>query len=191
MASCRKALMADAENWEKSVFSSSIRQLEAEYWKKDNREAVRQVFAELFGQWGKLFCEEAASLGICYLHSSILMRTGELRLTMYGREFYMDRNRLEKAWYPPLFFQQYEQDMAQIMDRLRKVHPRIYPYEEDAVRFQYAGYYYAALEVLCRDMLGGIQESREYRELNRSEDFYFFFGRWRGEARKLEWTEDI
>ena len=47
------------------------------------------------------------------------------------------------------------------MDRIRKEFPRIYPYEEDAVRFFYAEYYYAALETLCRDMLGEIRESRE------------------------------
>lgn len=191
MAVYREGLMADAVILEKTVFSDSIRKLEAEYRKAGNREAVRQVFAELFGEWGRRFREEAASLGICYLHGSILMRTGELRLTLYGKEFYLDSSRLEKAWYPPAFFRQYEQDMAQIMDSLRKVHPRIYPYEEDAVRFQYAEYYYAATEVLCRDMLSEIQESGEYRKLKRSEDFYFFFGRWRGEARKLKWTEDI
>ncbi len=54
----------------------------------------------------------------------------------------------------PVFFQQYEQDISAVMDRLRKEYPRIYPYEEDAVRFWYAEYYYAALETLCRDMMG-------------------------------------
>ena len=68
----------------------------------------------------------------------------------------------------------------------RHIYRAIFP-----VRFQYAEYYYAATEVLCRDMLSEIQESGEYRKLKRSEDFYFFFGRWRGEARKLKWTEDI
>lgn len=191
MAAYREALMADADRLGKAVFAPAVRRIEAEYRREENREAVRQAFAGLFGEWGRRFGEEAASLGICYLHGGILMRTGELRLTLYGRESYMDKNRLEKAWRPPVFFQQYEEDMSQIMDGLRKAHPRICPYEEDAVRFQYAEYYYAALEVLCRDMLSEIQDSGEYRELNRSEDFYFFFGRWRGEARKLAWTESI
>ncbi len=103
----------------------------------------------------------------------------------------MDENQLEKIWQPPCFFQQYEQDISAVMDRLRKEYPRIYPYEEDAVRFWYAEYYYAALETLCRDMLGEIRESREYCMLNKTEDFFIFFGRWRGEAEKLACIEDI
>ncbi|MDE7207404.1 MAG: hypothetical protein K2N90_09680 [Lachnospiraceae bacterium] len=39
------------------------------------------------------------------------------------------------------------------MDKLKKEFPRIYPYEEDAVRFWYVQYYYAALKILCEDML--------------------------------------
>lgn len=186
----REALMADAGKWGEAVFASSVRMLEAEYRKAERRDAVRQAFAELFVQWGAQTGAEAASLGVCYLHSSILMRTGEIRLALYGKEFYMDENRLEKAWQPPCFFQQYEQDMSEIMERLRKGHPRIYPYEEDAVRFMYAEYYYAALEVLCRDMQEEIKESGEYQMLNKTEDFFIFFGRWRGEAGRLACTEN-
>ncbi|MDE7478923.1 MAG: hypothetical protein K2M91_13435 [Lachnospiraceae bacterium] len=72
----REALMADAEKWGKTIFASSIRILEDEYQKAERRQAVRQAFAELFGQWGEQTGEAAASLGVCYLHSSILMRTG-------------------------------------------------------------------------------------------------------------------
>lgn len=50
MAVYREGLMADAVILEKTVFSDSIRKLEAEYRKAGNREAVRQVFAELFGE---------------------------------------------------------------------------------------------------------------------------------------------
>ncbi|MDE7478924.1 MAG: hypothetical protein K2M91_13440 [Lachnospiraceae bacterium] len=102
----------------------------------------------------------------------------------------MDKNQLEKAWQPPCFFQQYEQDMAGIMNKLRTKHPRIYPYEEDAVRFRYAEYYYAALETLCRDMIDEIRESESYQMLNKAENFVIFFGRWRGEAEKLTCMEN-
>lgn len=180
----REALMSDAEKIGNTVFFSSIRILEDEYRKEGRRKEVRQVFEELFREWDRKFQKEAASLGICYLHSSILMRTGEIRLTMYGREFYMDENQLQKEWQLPCFFRQYEEDMAEIMDKLRKNYPRIYPYEENAVRFLYAGYYYAAVKALCRDMLEEIRDSGEYRMLDKTEDFFFFFGRWRGEAEK-------
>ena len=186
----RNGFMAAAEKLGETIFSSSIRILETEYQKEEKRQTVRQVFAELMEAWGKQTQEEAAALGICYLHSSILMRSAEIRLTLYGRALYMDEKRLEKAWTLPRFFGQYEQDMTEIMDKLRKEFPRIYPYEEDAVRFWYAQYYYAALKVLCKDMLEEIRKGREYRMLNKTEDFYFFFGRWRGEAEKLACMEN-
>ncbi len=71
------------------------------------------------------------------------------------------------------------------MDKLRNDYPRIYRYEEDAVRYQYAEYYYAAIEALCRDIMEEIQDSEEYKRMKKTEDFFFFFGRWRGEAAKL------
>ena len=98
----REALMADAQKLEETLFSSSIRFLETEYQKNELRANVLQTFTELFCQWGEQTDKEAASLGICYLHSSILMRTGEIRLTLFGEEFYLDKNQFEKAWYPPL-----------------------------------------------------------------------------------------
>ena len=88
----REAMMTDARKWGEAVFSGSIRMLEAEYQKTDRRDAVVQAFAELFGQWGEHTRKEAACLGVCYLHSSILMRTGGIRLALFGKEFYMDEN---------------------------------------------------------------------------------------------------
>ena len=113
------------------------------------------------------------------------MRTGEIRLTLFGEEFYLDKNQFEKAWYPPCFFQQYEQDMSEIMTALQKHHPRIYPYEENAVRYQYAQYFYTAIQRLCQDMLEELTESEAYQKMKKTKDFFFFFGRWMGEAEKL------
>ena len=181
----REKLMEDAETFGREKFASSIRELEKEYRKEERRKAVTEVFAGLFRRWGLQSDREAASLGICYLHRAIRMRTGELRLTLYGKEFYMDREPVETVWSPLIFFERYEQDMEEITKQLKKRHPRIYRYEEEAVRLRYAEYYYAALESLCRDMLEEIRSSREYMELKRTEDFFMFFGKWRGEAVKL------
>ncbi len=59
-------------------------------------------------------------------------------------------------------------------------------YEKDVVRYQYAEYYYAAIAALCRDMLDEIKNSEAYRALKKTDDFSFFFRRWRGEVEKLE-----
>lgn len=76
--------------------------------------------------------------------------------------------------------------MIEIMDKLQKEYPRIYQYEKDAVRYQYAEYYYAAIAAMCRDMLDEIRNSEEYKRLKKTDDFFFSFGKWRGEAEKLE-----
>lgn len=181
----REKLMEDAHKWGTRLFASRIRLLEREYEKAERRNEVVETFAKLFQQWEEKIKAEAASVGICYLYSSILMQTGEMRLTLYGKEFYMDNNQLELAWIPSCFFQMYEQDILEIIGRLQKEHPRIYQYEKDAVRYQYAEYYYAAIAALCRDMLDEIKNSKEYKRLNKTDNFFFFFGRWRGEAEKL------
>ena len=112
----KEKLMEDASKWERKLFASSIRLLEREYAKAERREEVIKVFEKLFRQWEEQTEAEAASVGICYLYSSILMRTGELRLTLYGEELYMDRNQLEMAWIPPCFFEMYERDMIEILE---------------------------------------------------------------------------
>lgn len=177
--------METAEKWEKLLFADSIRELEKLYEAEEQRELTIQTFTKLFWQWSLQNVHKAASLGICYLHSSILMRTGELRLTLYGKEFYLDKNQIETVWCPPWFFQMYEKDMEFLMDKLKNDYPRIYRYEEDAVRYQYAEFYYAAIEALCRDIMEEIKDQEEYRMLEKTEDFFFFFGRWRGEAARL------
>ena len=170
----RENLMADAEEWAAKLFASRIRLLKKEYEKAERREEVKSVFLKLFMQWGKQTEAEAASMGICYLHSDILMRTGEMRLSLYGKEFYMDDEQLELTWTLPYFFHMYEQDMVEIIGRLQKEYPRIYPYEKDALRYQYAEYYYAAIAALCRDMLGEIRNSEAYRRKNKTDDFFIY-----------------
>lgn len=177
--------MEEAERWEKLLFADSVRELETQYEKIEQRDVIIKTFTDLFRQWSQQNGHAAASLGICYLHSSILMRTGELRLTLYGKEFYLDRDQIEMVWHPPWFFHMYEKDMDFLMGKLRNDYPRIYRYEEEAVRYQYAEYYYAAIEALCRDIMEEIQDSEEYKMMKKTEDFFFFFGRWRGEAAKL------
>ncbi len=182
----RENMLSDGEKWGAQLFASRIRELEKEYEKAERRDEVKNAFGKLFEQWEERTEAEAGCLGICYLYSSILMKTGELRLTLYGKELYMDSDQLELAWVPPCFFQIYEQDMLELFDKLQKVYPRIYQYEKDALRYQHAEYYHAAIAALCRDMLDEIKDSAEYKRLKKTEDFYFFFGRWRGEAERLE-----
>ena len=183
----RKELIEDAEKQGEDLFAESIRRMEGVYGQEGPRVEAVQAFDSLFRQWASMqdTVQAAACLGICYLHSDILMRTGNLRLTLYGEGFYLSEWREESTSHLPVFFDRYEEDMSVLTASLRKVHPRIYAYEIDAIRYHYAEYYYAAIAGLCRDLLEEIKESGGYKALCRTEDFYFFFGRWRGEAWKI------
>ena len=55
----------------------------------------------------------------------------------------------------------------------------------DAVRLKCVDYYLAAVRKLCTDMAEEIMEIREFRELNKTEKFFLFFGRFQGEGERL------
>jgi hypothetical protein len=101
----RKELIEDAEKQGEDLFAESIRWLEGVYGQEGPRVEAVQTFDSLFRQWVLMHdtVKEAACLGICYLHSDILMRTGNLRLTLYGEGFYLSEWRAESTWQLPVF----------------------------------------------------------------------------------------
>ena len=181
----RKELVDAAEEIQKELFASHIRELEAEYRKQERREEAGKAFAELFQHWKRQGDRKARCLGICYRYGSMLMGTYELRLVLYGEDFYLDRNPEVCVWKPPCFFEMFEKDMEVILKKLKSTYPRIYVYEEDAVRLRCVEYYLAALHRLCMDMTEEILHTEEFRRMKRADDFYIFFGRYRGEGEIL------
>ena len=181
----RKELADAAEEMQKELFASRIRELETEYRKPERREEVRKVFAGLFRRRERQGSGRAGCLGICYRYGSIRMGTYGLRLVLYGEDFCLDRNPTVCEWRPPCFFEMFEEDMAVILRKLKSAFPRIYAYEEDAVRLRCVEYYLAAVCRLCMDMEGEILCTEEFRRMERMDGFYVFFGRYRGEGEIL------
>lgn len=181
----RKELADAAEEMQKELFVSRIRELEAEYRKAERREEAGKAFTELFRSWERQEGRKAGCLGICYLYGSMLMRTYDLRLVLYGEDFYLDRKPVVCSWKPPCFFEMFEEDMAAVLKKLRNIYPRIYVYEEEAVRMRCAEYYIAAVCRLCADMAGEILRTEEFLHMERADGFYIFFGRYRGEGEIL------
>lgn len=176
----RKELADAAEEMQKELFASRIRELETEYRKPERREEVCKVFAGLFRLRERQGNGRAGCLGICYRYGSIRMGTYGLRLVLYGEDFCLDRNPTVCEWKPPCFFEMFEEDMAVILRKLKSAFPRIYAYEEDAVRLRCVEYYLAAVCRLCMDMEGEILCTEEFRRVERMDGFYVFFGRYRG-----------
>ena len=178
----REELADAAEAIQRELFAGRVREFEAVYRKEERRASVKQAFADVFRLWDGKGGRKAGSLGICYLFSTMAMRTYEFRLILYGEDFYLDGYPAVSRWKPPCFFEMFEEDMAVIMEKLRKVYPRIYAYEEDAVRRRCVEYYLAAVRQLCGDMAEEVVCMEEFLGIKRTENFFIFFGAYRGEG---------
>ncbi|PPK80599.1 hypothetical protein BXY41_106189 [Lacrimispora xylanisolvens] len=75
--------------------------------------------------------------------------------------------------------------METVMIGLRKKYPRIWRYEEEAVRRICIEYYYAAVCQLCFDLAGEIMETEAFQKAVKAENFTAFFGRYQGEGEIL------
>lgn len=181
----REALLIDAQKILEEYFNERIKMLMIKYQENDYREAVIRAFAEIFSTWNLKKKQPAVYLGISYRYSDILMGSYALRLTLYGVDFYLDQAPIERLFEPPLFFSHVEADSHEVVRMLQNTYPRICKCEEDAIRLLFISYYHAALYSLCEDLLEEIQDTTQYRELNKAESFTIFLGRWRGEGEVL------
>lgn len=185
IAKRREALLIDAQKILEGYFNERIKMLMIKYRENDYREAVIRAFTEIFTTWNLKKEQPAVYLGISYRYSDILMGSYALRLTLYGVDFYLDQAPIERRFEPPLFFSHIEADRREIVQTLQNTYPRICKCEEDAIRLRFLSYYHAALYSLCKDLIEEIQDTTQYRELNKAEPFTIFFGRWRGEGEVL------
>lgn len=186
----RERLLGTADELQKELFEKRIRMLEAEYGKEESRRAVIQVFEKAAVRWMTAHAdpghmERAASLRVTYLFSSILMRSYEFKLSLLGEEFWLEEEPVTVAWKPPFFFEYFEEDMKLIVKELRSSFPRLCRAEEDAVRLKCADYYLAAACKLCKDLAEEIMGSNEFIKVDKTDDFFVFFGKFQGEGEKL------
>lgn len=166
---------------EHDLFAQQCVRLEQEYQKKDCRKAVTECFTSLFDQAVEAG-KEVAWLGVCYLHSSLKSGSYELLLSLYGKEFIMDPSPLQLYWRPSNFFEYFEEDMRTVMKQLQNRYHRIWKYEEEFIRRVCVEYYYAAISQLCKDLKQEIAETEAFQEMNKSNVFSLFFGRYLGEG---------
>lgn len=185
----KKELILAAEELQKILFGKRIRSLEQKYGEKEYRRKVVDIFEKLAFQWNLFHDNEAASLGVCYLYSSLLMRTYKFKIILLGKEFWLEEEPEEIVWDLASFFESFEKDMKLVLSRMENIFPRFCKAEEDAVRLYCAEYYLAAICQLCRDLAWEILSSDEMKELKKTEDFYIFFGRFLGEGEIL-WRMD-
>lgn len=182
-------LLADADSLHRELFGERIRYLELKYGEKEVTESFLKVFWNLFDSFRMTGNQKAASLGICYLDSSVSQRTYELSLILFGEDFYLEEQPFGILWRPEYLFDTFETDMKEIMIQLGKKYARICRWEEDAVRFHCIEYYYAALCKLCKDRIKEILCGDSYTSMNKADDFFVFFGRYRGVGEILSCME--
>lgn len=173
-----------ADRWERERFAARCRELEQIYAGREYRAMAVQAFAGLM-DLGAEQDKEVAWLGIFPLHVSLATGSHEVLLALYGEAFYFDPAPLCRYWRPPVFDLFFEEDMEQIMRALRVRFPRIWRYEEAAVRRLCVEYYHAALWRLCAGLEEEIRETESYQHMRRARRFTAFFGRFRGEGEIL------
>lgn len=181
----REALLAAAKKPGRELFAKRIPELMEEYKKEENRRAVIKAFGRLASCWNIAGSGQAASLGVCWLYSSILMRTYEFKLVLLGEDFWLEEEPITTSWVPPCFFEHFEEDMDVLMKALRSSFPRLCRAEEEAVRAGYWKYYLAAVSKLCRDMAEEILLESTLAGINKTDYFYIFFGKFQGEGEVL------
>ena len=185
-----KRLETAAQNAEEEIFASQCRRLEREYRKKERRNEAVESFVRLFNLAADKK-KEWSWLGICYLHTSFQTGSHEFLLSLYNKEFYFDSDPVEVYWRPSGFFGYFEEDMGTVMKSLCNQYPRIWRYEEDAVRRACADYYYAAVRQLCFDLEEEIMETEAFQKAAKAEAFTAFFGRYQGEGEILWRMKEI
>ncbi len=179
-----------ADRLERERFAARCRELEQVYAGRDYRAMAVQAFTGLMDMAAEQD-KETAWLGIFPLHVGLATGSHEVLLALYGEEFYFDPLPLCRYWRPPVFDLYFEEDMEQIMKELRRHFPRIWRYEEDAVRRLCVEYYHAALWRLCAGLEEEILETESFRRMKRAQHFTAFFGRFRGEGEILWQLENV
>lgn len=180
----RERLKKAADQVESGLFCVQCQRLEREYQDSRPRSLAVGAFAhlmELAAEQNK----ETVWLGICVLETSLATGSHETLLSLYNQDFYFDAAPVEAYWCPPGFKECFEEDMETVMKRLRTQFPRIWNYEEDAVRRRCAEYYQAALCQLCRDLGEEIMGTAAFHDMRKGERFTAFFGHYRGEGEIL------
>lgn len=181
----KEELILAADEMQRNCFGKRIRGLEQKYGEAECRRKIVGIFEGLAHQWGAFPDESVASLGVCYLYSNLLMRTYKFKIVLMGKEFWLGEKTAEAVWDLNAFFNGFEEDMEFILFRMKNIFSRLCKAEEEMVRFHCVDYYLAAISQLCRNLAEDILYSKAMLGLDKTEDFYFFFGRFQGEGEIL------
>lgn len=177
-------LTAAADNLEKERFGSQCRRLMQEYQRQERREEALRIFGGLFEQ-AAAQRKRAAWLGISSLHTSVQTGKTEYLLAVYGEEFYLDPAPVGRYWTPSVFQECMEEDIRAVIKELRSRFPRIWQYEEAEIYRVCAEYYDAAFCRLCADLADELSKTGTFFQMEKTEHFGIFFGKYQGEGEIL------
>lgn len=155
-------------------FEPSIVFLQEEYKKKTCLEEIRRLAEQIKAAAEQRKTGEDCYLGILYLESSLLTGSYELLVMLTDGSLYLDPVPLEIYWRPPLFFEEFEKNIKEVLTEVKKSFRHVQPFEVWAVKRQCAVYYYAAFGKLLEDIAD---------ELGFPENMTVFYGRYLGKAR--------
>lgn len=168
-------LIKRAEEIFHKKFPDSLVLIQEQYTKDVYRNIIKAQYEKMLILAGR---KEIVYFGISFLHSSLYDKSYEMLFMLLDKNFYLDLEPIEEYVYIPVFFEQYEENIKEIMEQLKKEAGHIQPFEENEIRRVGALYYYAAIYKLFRDL------SVDMKDLKG--DIVFFYGMYHGEA--VCWT---
>lgn len=145
------------------VFANSIKRIEA-YCEKNSREvsqefveALTNLFDELAKKQPKKQKGKLNYLVFSPLQSGIQLGQKRIRLEAMDYRFSMDPMETAVHLDAEGIYHFFEEDIEQIKKEAIQVVPRIYEYELDLIRYEYAGYYHSVAKQWVKELLSELE----------------------------------
>lgn len=164
--------------------TESKRKIEADF-KKHREEiniAVQKQVEQLFLQ---IMDKEWAYWEICHLHSSLLMKTYEYRMSLYNSLHIIDPEPASIRFCFDFIYQYFEEDMDYLIQIVEKKMQRIYSHEVMAIRKYFNKYYIGIVNKYIKDTLPELMKMEAFQNIKKTDDFRIFFGEYMGRQEVL------
>lgn len=160
--------------------------MKMEIYFRRNQEEINTVVQK---QTEHLFLQlpdkEWAYWEICYLHSSLFMKTHEYRMSLYDTLHLIDPAPVSVRIGFPFIYQYFEEDIEHLTQIVKKKMQRIYSHEVTAIREYYNKYYIGIVNKYIKDTLPELMELETFQNMKKTDEFRVSFGEYMGRQEVL------
>jgi len=185
MSDRRELFVEQIKNAAEERITESKRKIEADFRK--NREEINHAVQK---QTERLFLQitdkEWTYWEICYLHSGLLMKTHEYRMSLYNSLHMIDPEPASIRVSFDFIYQYFEEDVEYLTQIIpKKKMQKIYSHEVTAIREYYNKYYIGIVSKYIEDTLPELLKLEAFRSMKKTDEFMIFFGEYMGQQELL------